>query len=168
MKFKKGNIPWNKRDKIEKVCNVCGKKYYVVPSKKDTAKFCSNKCKIENQKGKPSWNKGTKGICKGSFTSFKKGHQTSKEHQEKLRILATGEKSHIWKGEQCSYCTKHNWVTRWKGRPGKCEDCGKIGQKVNGKWNINWANIDHKYRRILDDYLPKCVPCHRKYDKKFN
>ena len=31
-----------------------------------------------------------------------------------------------------------------------------------------WANIDRKYRRDLNDFVPLCFSCHTKYDKKSN
>ena len=49
-----------------------------------------------------------------------------------------------------------------------CEDCGKIGEIHNGRWNIQWSNIDHEYRRVRDDYNGRCPKCHRKYDDENN
>lgn len=43
----------------EKVrCLQCDCLFYVIPCRKDKAKFCSNTCKHENKKGKPTWNFG--------------------------------------------------------------------------------------------------------------
>lgn len=39
---------------------------------------------------------------------------------------------------------------------------------INKKQMYHWANIDHKYRRLLDDYISMCVSCHRQYDKNNN
>jgi hypothetical protein len=46
MKFKKGNIPWNKGNGIYKECLTCGKKIYVILSKDKygRGKFCNFKC----------------------------------------------------------------------------------------------------------------------------
>ena len=41
----------------------------------------------------------------------------------------------------------------------RCDNCGSIDAK-----KYEWANIDHKYNRILDDYIQMCTTCHRKYD----
>ncbi len=30
----------------------------------------------------------------------------------------------------------------------------------------NWASISHHAKRDLNDYIPLCVVCHKKYDKK--
>lgn len=82
---------------------------------------------------------------------FKKGHTINK-----------GEKNYLWKGENVgySYSGLHLWVSRWKGKPSLCEFCGTITAK-----KYEWANIDHKYRRVLEDYIRMCTPCHRKYDR---
>lgn len=67
-----------------------------------------------------------------------------------------------WKGEKAGYVPKHLWIQRQKGKPTKCEHCGKDG--LTGR-KIHWANIDHKYRRILSDWIRLCAKCHKKYDK---
>jgi hypothetical protein len=59
------------------------------------------------------------------------------------------------------YRSLHSWVARWKGKPNACEKCGKTGLKGQ---IIGWANIDHKYRRVLDDYIRLCAKCHGEYD----
>lgn len=64
--------------------------------------------------------------------------------------------------ENAGYGAIHDWVRRWKGAPNVCEQCG-----ANGRF-MNWANRDHKYQRVLDDYIRLCVPCHRKFDAEFN
>jgi len=63
------------------------------------------------------------------------------------------------------YGNGSNKGKHWKGKAKFCENCGKIGEKVGDRWNIDWANIDHKYRRVLEDYIGLCKKCHRKYDK---
>ncbi len=73
-----------------------------------------------------------------------------------------GENQGQWRGEDASYVAKHNWVRKWKGAALMCEKCGK---EKTTKCSIQWANIDHKYRRVLDDYIALCVKCHRAFDK---
>ena len=94
----------------------------------------------------------------------------SEETREKLRQAQLGipknglqEKNHQWKGEQAGLRAIHIWVAKWKGRPETCEGCGKSG--LTG-CQINWANIDHKYRRVLEDYIRLCSKCHGEYDSK--
>lgn len=79
---------------------------------------------------------------------FKKGHTGM-----------TGDKNPIWKGDDVSYAGLHIWVRKWKGKPNHCENCGS-----QGKSKYQWANVDRKYRRVLEDYIPMCPSCHKKYD----
>ena len=78
------------------------------------------------------------------------------------------EESFNWKGEDASLNAKHSWIRRNYGYPPYCEDCGKIGEKHNNQWNIDWSNVDHSYRRVREDYNGRCRSCHRKYDIKYN
>lgn len=63
---------------------------------------------------------------------------------------------------EAGYSALHKWVTKWKVKPDACENCGKTNCR------IEWANIDHKYRRVLDDYIPLCVSCHFHFDRENN
>lgn len=115
---------------------------------------------------------------------FKKGHKTnlgrkySEEHRRNLSVSHKGQhsspKTEFKKGmkqkrgienpnwkEEVTYTGIHAWVKRYKGQPTTCEKCGKTG--LNGK-RAHWANIDHKYKRVLDDYIRMCVSCHQLYD----
>lgn len=80
----------------------------------------------------------------------------TKEQREKAYKIT-------WKGENVSNVGLHQWVRRWKGAPRLCEMCGTTTAK-----KFEWANIDHKYRRILDDFIRLCTSCHRKYDYEHN
>lgn len=81
---------------------------------------------------------------------FKKGY-----------VGSIGEKNGLWKGEKVSYAGVHIWVKKWKGKPKNCEVCGAKDER-----RYHWANIDHKYRRVLEDYISMCASCHKKYDLK--
>lgn len=87
------------------------------------------------------------------------GNKRSQETRQKIRVKMTGVSNHNWKNKPC-YGTIHVWVVRWKGKPDICEKCGR---KENGH-RMHWANIDHKYRRVLDDYIRLCSGCHGKFD----
>lgn len=69
-----------------------------------------------------------------------------------------------WKGEKVGYFALHTWVQRHKGKARECQNCGKVGKSKA----IQWANKDHKYRRVLEDYISLCVQCHEDYDRKNN
>lgn len=72
-----------------------------------------------------------------------------------------GEQNLHWKGDNAGKTAMHDWVKKWKGKPDLCEMCGTITAK-----RYEWANVDHSYRRILEDYIRMCTSCHRKYDKQ--
>ena len=98
-----------------------------------------------------------------SSNPFKKGHKdlVHKEIRERNGKIYRGEKSTSWKVCEATYSSIHDWVRYWKGNPDQCEKCGTNEKR---KYKYHWANIDHKYRRVLDDYIPMCVSCHKIYD----
>lgn len=139
---------------IKRKCLICGKIFYTYPSriKIGIGKYCSRKCYsiIRNQKL----------IENGIKSRFKKGNKPSPNRQ-----MPSGEKHQLWKGENVGYRGLHYWLRRIKGIPLKCSYCGL---KRTTPKSIHWANIDHKYRRIPDDYIALCRSCHKKYDLKTN
>lgn len=98
-----------------------------------------------------------------------KGNQNSKGNkitEEQKKKMSEGQKRcGQWKGEFASYYAKHNWTRRWLGKPERCSDCGISGVKKGGRWNIDWANKDHKYRRVKEDWVALCHKCHGEHDK---
>ena len=71
-RFEKNMIPWNKKEKVKKICLSCKKIFDVHPYRKNTAKYCSPECFRVSKKGKPPYNKGKHIV---NSTSFKKGKQ---------------------------------------------------------------------------------------------
>jgi len=132
-------------------CNYCGKllvkRDNEFPYLFKKRKYCNHKCSLDYKKGKHL--PGT----------FKKG---SKINVGRKRLDMTGKNNIKWT-EKPGYEAIHAWVSRWKGKPNICEGCGNI---VTNSRQIHWANIDHKYRRVLDDYIRLCAKCHKKYDKR--
>lgn len=97
---------------------------------------------------------------------FLKGHKINKgrvPYNKGLPSKFRNEKTSQWKGEEVSKEGLHQWVARWKGKPNKCENCGTEKAK-----KYEWANVDHSYKRILEDYIRMCTSCHRNYDIKNN
>ena len=76
-----------------------------------------------------------------------------------------GKRHGQWKGKEAGYVSIHKWVRRWKSVAKSCEKCGKQRTSV---YSIQWANIDHKYRRVLDDYIALCIKCHHQFDRENN
>lgn len=66
-----------------------------------------------------------------------------------------------WVGDKVSYSSLHAWVRQHKGTPQKCEHCGTTKLR-----KYEWASIDHKYLRDLDNWVRLCTKCHRQMDKK--
>jgi hypothetical protein len=114
----------------------------------------------ESHKGKKAWNKGIpcSEETKRKISLVNKGKKRSEECKIKLRGK-TEEKSIHWKGNEAGKSNMHKWVERWKGKPKKCEMCGTEKAK-----KYEWANVDHSYKRILEDYIRMCTSCHRKFD----
>ena len=69
----------------------------------------------------------------------------------------SGEKHHNWKGDKVGYGALHMWVRHQYGKPLWCMFCMSVQ-------NVHWANISHKYKRDIHDWMELCVKCHRKYD----
>lgn len=134
---------------------------------------------IEKMKGRIPWNKGKTGVYSKEtlekMGKWQRGKKQSKETIEKRREKLigrkhppswfekhTGENNSTWRGDNCGYSGVHKWVIRWKGSPSMCEYCGIKGGSSR---KYHWANVDHKYRRVLDDYIRMCCSCHSKYDR---
>lgn len=79
--------------------------------------------------------------------------------------IAQGEKHPLFKKSGAHKTSIHQWIYRRYGFPTKCEHCGFESEKHT---RVQWANIDHKYSRKIEDWMRLCVPCHRKYDYKNN
>lgn len=136
-------------------CLFCGKEFKTYPCRIKTSqvKYCSRECAGHNPNN---------GLHENSRKyQFKVGHVAfSKLHPE---LMPRGQNHKSWKGEEVGYRGLHYWLKRQLGIPQKCCVCGK---KRTSPKSIQWANIDHKYRRIVSDYVPMCASCHKKYDLK--
>ena len=138
---------------IERKCLNCKRIFYSYPSRitgngGHVAKFCSRKCysSLRNEM-----------LNKAGFRfRFQKGHLPSGN-----RKLPKGRDHHAWKGNKVGYRGLHYWLYRIKGVPKKCAICG---MKRTTPKDLNWANIDHHYRRNPDDYVALCRSCHKIYD----
>ena len=74
----------------------------------------------------------------------------------------SGENNNKWLGDEVGYDGVHRWVQSKKGKATKCEHCGRTDKK-----KYEWCNIDHTYKRVLEDYIQLCTSCHRKWDYRF-
>lgn len=96
--------------------------------------------------GNIPWNKGIKSWVKPWFGKKRPDMQNDKHHN--------------WKGEKVGYRAIHIWVSNRLGKAQICSKCGEYEKKVH------WANVDHKYRRDIDDYVNLCTKCHYRFDKE--
>lgn len=91
--------------------------------------------------------------------SWNKDKQLSLEHRKKLSKAKIGlppEKHSCWKGNKAGYFALHLRVSKIRGNPKKCEECGSI--KKNKKYE--WANMTGDYDNVMD-YKRMCQSCHR-------
>ena len=148
---------------MQKKCIVCGEMFTkkISCSKRvwAKAKYCSQKCAGLAWKG----HKAPESAFKKGDTPWNKGnHIKLNDALVKWREEGggVGDKNPTWKGEKAKYAAIHMWVRSHKGKPGCCTMCGKKGNSHQ----IHWSNIDHKYKRNLDDYVALCASCHKRYD----
>lgn len=151
-----------------KFCQRCGKTLHT-----HQYKYCSRKCNgdalintnnvIEKTK-QCLWCKET--ISKKqteSWFSWKSRKYCNKEcHAEAQKWVSknVGEKNGQWKGENASYRTIHERISRTLGQPKKCEICGTKNSKV-----FDWANMSGKYHDV-NDYVRMCRKCHANYHQQ--
>ena len=95
---------------------------------------------------------------------FQKGHTLGKANAGRKRPdVVKRNKILSFKGDEAEYSAKHKWINRNYGSPRYCEFCKR--SNLN-KRQYNWANIDHKYKRVETDWIRLCVSCHRFHDIK--
>src|SRR3990167_1897777 len=135
---------------IKTQCLSCKKILWRSPSKVEPRNYCSREfyAKVRNKeimdRGKP----------------FRITHKSRQEIYKGYSV-PKGLKHYAWKGEDVSYHGLHMWLRREKGNPTQCSFCGKVSRN---KRVIQWANIDGKYHRILEDYIALCGSCHKLKD----
>lgn len=93
----------------------------------------------------------------------RKGYKHTEETIEKIknsRIKYCNENNHNWKGDEAGYVAKHRWANRvLGGKPDICPIC-------KNRRKIDLCNVDHKYRRVIEDWFYACHQCHVAFDSK--
>lgn len=124
------------------------------------------------QHTKPEWISEWQRLYQGgkSLTEIAIGYPVSRaqihRHLQKTPGLMrsavnVGVKNGMWK-EKPGIVPLHLWARRWIPKPDKCQKCGKPD---NGKkWQMDLANIGHKYERNLTDWIWLCRKCHIRID----
>jgi len=105
-------------------------------------------------------------ICDKCFIKYNTEDKRQKYCSKKCSILAHSREGHpMWKDNNIGYGGIHDWLQDNFPKPEKCENCGKRGEKNNGKWNIEWAKLKNKeYERKRENFWKLCHKCHSKYD----
>jgi hypothetical protein len=128
---KKGNIPWNKKEKVIKICEVCGKEYLAHECYADIRHTCSNECRhkwqsqIMTKEKHPNYKGGgfikICEVCGKEYsvsrTLSNKSHTCSLECDAIRRSkIYSEENSWNWKGGEvikiCEVCGKEYSVKR--------------------------------------------------------
>lgn len=110
---------------LNKNCKICKQNFVVSSYRKNTAKYCSFKCRIKGQKGKHVSPK----------TEFKKGQKFSKARNRK--ISETHQKNHKLRKRViliCQFCKKEfEVIPTYKNRKLCSKKCKKSQKKLNEK-----------------------------------
>ena len=153
--FRKGNTPWNK-----------GKRN--IYSKKTIRKMSQRK------KGKPSWNKGLKGLqiaWNKGLKGFNKGIHRSIETRRKMSIGKMGIKNYRWKGGvavESKRIRKTLEYRLWREAVFKrdcwtCVFCGQKGGRLEPD-HIKPFALYPELRFAIDNGRTLCKSCNKKTD----
>lgn len=74
-----------------------------------------------------------------------------------------GSRVGTWKGDKAGYTSKHEWVYKHFGKATWCWNPGCN----NINYDFEWANVNHKYKRDITDWIMLCQSCHSKFDKSY-
>lgn len=135
---------------IKVKCFECGSTNYKSPSKVNPRNYCDMTCYAKTR---------DKELVKFGY-KFPKGRPEMPARVNALKKLS-GKKHYAWKGQKVGYRGLHQWIRRKKGKPTKCSKCSKESSKPKV---IQWANVDGKYRRHIDDFISLCASCHKVHD----
>lgn len=138
---------------IKTICPTCEKVTYRSPSKVWERNYCSRACYTKTR---------IEELMKHSEPfRLKPGNKRNPEWTRKQTEKVSGNKNYAWRGEDVGYRGLHQWIRRQKGKPTTCTKCGKFSEKPKV---IQWANIDGKYHRNVDDFIAMCASCHKFHD----
>lgn len=70
----------------------------------------------------------------------------------------SGDRNHMWAGDDAGYTALHLRVYAKRGAPQSCTRCG-----TDAASRYEWANLTGNYQDV-NDYQRMCVACHRQFD----
>jgi len=161
----------NTTTELSKSCEYCGKVFFSTRGDAEHSeiwrkrRFCSRSC------GGQANRRGSLMSCEECCAEYwmpphviakHLGRFCSVECKAKwMSRTYTGEGSPMWKGDRVSYSVLHHWVVRHRGKADHCAFDPSHKPKY-----YDWANKSGQYLRDLDDWIPLCRPCHRKFDRQ--
>jgi hypothetical protein len=92
---------------------------------------------------------------------------TAKIKRDKLGRFAKGyaglrgENSFNWRGNSVGYNALHCWVRKELGKSNFCS----FNKEHAGRYE--WASKSHNAKRDVNDFIPLCASCHKKYDHDY-
>lgn len=187
--FKKGQKPWNAGKAKTIFCKICSTSFKKTPNRGKI--YCSVKCRTNDPEYTRKASKNlifnsigfTKEIRK-KLSDVKKGKlppYMNDPEKKRVAILKMSmskkdvvspnkgkrfpsnseEKNKNWKGDSVSYRSLHKWVRKYKKSINQCMFCG-----ITSLNRSHMANVDHQYRRDVEDYIELCPKCHSHYDRQ--
>ena len=169
------NKKYNK-EKVKKECLICNRIFWVVFSRKDTAKYCSRKCHGLSRRGKKPSNLGELMELARLRSQERKGKTLEELYgkakaNEILRKMS-GENSGNWK-DGATPKNKQIWrseeMKEWrKSVFGKnsytCQKCREKGGKLQPHHILNFSSHPD-LRFAIDNGITFCKECHTKFHK---
>ena len=111
---------------------------------------------------------GQNELCKLHGTRMRRTGDPLKYTPHAERNFPRGEAHAAWTGDQASYSAVHVRLRRVRGKASthSCADCGgRAAQWSYGRNSETERQSDYgPYSTNLDDYEPRCVPCHKRFD----
>ena len=154
---------------VKKICEVCGKEYYVKNYRKDISRFCSRKCQgrytQQNVLSKvdKSYMKGNKyRVGKKSVNSFKKGHVA---WNKGIKGIHLSPKTEFKKGRKSNNHKEIGVIVQRKDKKGKIRNFIKVAEP--NKWELyavylvkkqgiivpKGSVVHHKNKNCIDDRI---------------
>lgn len=162
MPFKKGNIPWNMKPKIKKVCKWCGEEFEVCPCH-NYYKFCSWECYNNYQRR----NRIEKIClqCEKRFYVQPSGVNRKFCSRKCFEISNRGKNNPNWRGGvKLPFGARYNdWIKAvYKRDNYKCQLCS-AGQNKKNRLEAHHIYPKRKYPELvydIDNGITLCMRCH--------